>query len=102
MNKIKVYIEQSDVQAVVYRNPKLQNLERDFMERALGEVRAAFLNEFGTEGKFNLQFRWGKVNSPYVNGVRPVYKVVAADAKTTAILKRNPGWLARFSQGARL
>lgn len=102
MSKIRVYIEQSSVQNAVYRSAKLQSLERDVMERVLSEVRAAFLNEFGTEGKFNLQFQWGKVNSPYVNGVRPVYKVVAADAKTTVILKRNPGWLARFSQGARI
>lgn len=102
---IKFYLEQPGVQEVIYRGSKLRNIEREVMERALSEVRAAFLQEFGFEGSFNLAFLYTKVGGKgigYVNGSRPVYRIKATDAKTGAVLKRNPGWLDRFSKEAKL
>lgn len=104
---VKFFIDQPGVQESIYQsNKKLQSLERDVMERALSEVRAAFLQEFGFEGSFNLSFQWNKVGgkgAQYIpGGVRPVYKIRAADAATAATLKRHPGWLDKFSKGAKL
>lgn len=106
MNKdVKFYLDQAGVRDVVYQGGKLKNIEREVMERALSEVRAAFLQEFGFEGNFNLEFRYSKVGGKgagYVNGVRPNYRIRAADARTGAVLKRNPGWLGRFAKNAKL
>lgn len=100
---IKFYLSQAGTQEEIYTgNEKLQALEREVAERALGEARASFLQEFGVTPALNLEFRWAKVSSKYVNGVRPVYRIRAADARTTVILKRNPGWLGKFAQDAKL
>lgn len=102
---VKFYLEQSGVSEVVYRSGKLKNVEREVMERELSEIKATFLQEFGFEGSFILEFTYAKVGGKgagYVNGVRPTYRIRAADARTGAILKKNPGWLGRFSKNAKL
>lgn len=102
---IKFYLEQSGVRDGIYSNNKLVQLERGVAERALAEARAAFLIEFGFEGAFNLAFFWSKTKSPYsraIGGVRPVYRIQAADAATGAVLKQHPKWLDKFSKNARL
>lgn len=102
---VKFYLDQAGVRDVVYRGGKLKNVEREVMEKELSEVRAAFLQEFGFEGSFNLEFAYAKVggkSAGYVNGVRPTYRISATDARTGAVLKRNPGWLGKFSKGAKL
>lgn len=106
MKDFKFHLDQWGVQEVVYaQNTELTTLEKHTMEKALSEVKAAFIQEFGTEGNFEIKFQRVKIGGKgarYVNGTRPVYKIVAADSKTGALLKRQPGWLARFSQNAKL
>jgi|GEM_PF-1372766 len=97
---VKFYLDQTGVQKAIYKSSRLKDAERDVMERALSETRAAFLNEFGFQGEFILEYREAKVNSRYISGIRPTYRIKAGDARTGAVLKRNPGWLSRFSSGA--
>lgn len=104
MPKIKFYLEQQGVQQVIYNNAKLESLERQVIEGAKSQVEAAFLRDFGTVGHFEIKFVRTKVGgkgAAYVNGTRPVYRLVPADAGTTALLKKQPRWLEQFSQGAK-
>ena len=72
---------------ILKNNGQLQQLENQVMDNVLSEVRARFINEFGFEGRFKLA---GFTTD------RSTYKIAAEDAKTAAILKRNPGWLDQF------
>ena len=104
MPKIKFYLEQQGVQQVIYNNAKLESLERQVIEGAKSQVEAAFLRDFGTVGHFEIKFVRTKVGgkgAAYVNGTRPVYRLVPADAGTTTLLKKQPRWLEQFSQGAK-
>lgn len=95
MANFKLKINQSGVrEAILKNNNKLKSLERDVMMRALSEVKAAFIQDFGTPGEFTLKY------DPWPT--RSGYQILANDAKTTAILKRHPRWLDRFSKGAKL
>lgn len=100
---VKFHLSQEGVKEEIYLgSPKLRELEREVAEHALSEARAAFLQEFGFPPALNLEFRYAKVSSPYVNGLRPIYRIKAGDARTGAILKRYPGWLGKFAQNAKL
>lgn len=105
MSKIKFYLEQQGVQQVIYNNNSaLEGLERQAMESAKGQVEAAFLRDFGTPGNFEINFVRTKVGgkgAAYVNGTRPVYRLVAADKKTAGLLASKPRWLDQFSHGAK-
>ena len=106
MKDFRFHLDQWGVQEVVYaQNTELTTLEKQTMEKALSEVNASFIQDYGTEGSFEIKFirvKIGGKGARYVNGTRPVYKITAGDAKTGAILKAHPGWLARFSQNAKL
>lgn len=104
MKTIKFYLDQKGFQETVYRNPNLSRLAREAAEKSLSEARAAFLQTFGTDGEFNLQFVWARASHPAApaGALRPVYRIVAADAKTGAILKKHPRWLDQFSGSAKL
>ncbi len=103
---VNFYLDLDGVREVIYKGDKIKEVEKQTMERALSEVKAQFLQDFGFEGSFRLEFQYQKVGgktASYVGGaVRPVYKISASDARTGAILKARPGWLAQFSKGAKL
>ena len=105
MKDFRFYLEQPGVQLEIYNNrPGLNQLEKEIMEKTLSQVQASFLQDFGTEGSFEIKFIRQKVGGKgarYVNGTKPVYKIVATDAKTGAILKQHPKWLDRFSKYAK-
>lgn len=95
MANFKLKINQSGVrEAILKGNAKLKSLEQDVMMRALSEVKAAFIQDFGTPGEFTLKY------DPWPT--RSGYQIQAADARTRAILKAHPRWLDRFSKGAKL
>ena len=104
MKDFKFYLDQQGVQEVIYHSTKLSETERQIYERALSQATASFLQEFGTEGKFVVEFKRAKVShiKAQAGATRPTYRIKAADAKTGAILKAHPGWLARFNQNAKL
>lgn len=66
-------------------------MEQQIMAQKLSQVRAEFLNTFGFAGSFEIK----RVDTNSRRS-RTTYRVVAADAKTTAALKKQPGWLAKF------
>ena len=92
---VKFWLDRAGAGEVILRhNPKVKNLEQEVMEQALSLVKAEFLAQFGFSGEFEIQYR----PTPY----RMAFRLRAADARTGAILKRHPGWLAKFSEEARL
>ena len=77
----------------------ISKIEQQEIMNILSRVEASFLQEFGFKGKFEVKsittsgvFKKGSS----LHGGRTSWRIVAADAKTTAILKRQPGWLAKF------
>lgn len=85
------WLDQSGVsQVILFKNEKLDSLEESYMERVMADVKTKFLLDFGVEGVFELKYQPTKLRS--------AYRISAADAKTTAILQANSGWLAQFSE----
>lgn len=81
------------------QSPEISKIEQDLMMQKLGQIEASFLQEFGFQGKFEIKSRTTsgifKRGGRY-HGGRTSWRIVAADAKTGAALKRQPGWLGRF------
>ena len=61
------------------------------MMQRLSQVKAEFLTHFGFQGNFEIK----KVDTKSRRS-RTTFRIVASDARTTAALKREPGWLGRF------
>lgn len=102
--KIKFYLDTQGVKQAIYQNEPLAQLEKQAMEKQLSQVQAAFRNDFGFEGKFRVEFMYRPATAKRApsGAVRPVYRLYADDARTTLALKKQPGWLARFSANAKL
>lgn len=95
MGEIKFWLDQAGVNDVILmKNAKVDSLEREIMMRTLDEVRAAFIQDFGFQGDFDISYEPTKLRSRF--------KIKATSPRTGAVLKANPGWLGRFSQGAKL
>ena len=60
------------------------------MER-LSRVKAEFLQTFGFEGSFEVK----RVDTKSKRS-RTTFRIVASNARTTAALKKQPGWLGKF------
>lgn len=90
MHKIGIYYNESGVRDIMKGQP-IANLEQQIMMQKLSQVKAEFLQTFGFEGTFEI--RRIDTNS---RRSRTTYRIVAGDTKTTAALKRQPGWLAKF------
>lgn len=90
MHKIGIYYNESGVRDIMKGQP-IANLEQQIMMQKLSQVKAEFLQTFGFEGAFEI--RRIDTNS---RRSRTTYRIVAGDAKTTAALKRQPDWLAKF------
>ena len=71
--------------------PKLKAVQEEIAQKQLAQAKAQFVSDFGTEGNFEIKFVQGNQ--------RMSYRVVAADAKTGAILKANPKWLDKVTRG---
>lgn len=95
MGDTKFYLDQPGVNKVILmKNAKVEAIEREVMMRTLDQVKAAFLQEFGFEGGFEISYEPTKLRSRF--------KLRATNARTGATLKANPGWLGKFTQNARL
>lgn len=92
---IKIWLDYKGVEQSMLNGPGIEQTERETMEQKLSEIQGQFIVDFGVEGKFEIVV---KVSSPSTKyGTRRTgYRIVAADAKTAAILKRHPGWLGKF------
>lgn len=89
-HKIGIYYDEPGVRNIM-KGSAISQLEQNMMMSRLNQVQAEFLQRFGFEGKFELR----KVNTQSRRS-RTTFRIVSADARTTAALKREPGWLAKF------
>ena len=89
-HKIGIYYNEPGIRSIM-KDHKLSSMEQQIMQQKLAQIKAEFLQSFGTEGNFGI-----KAVTTNSKRSRITYRIVASDAKTTALLKRNPGWLSRF------
>lgn len=93
---IKIWLDSAVVERKLLNGSALETLERDIMSQKLTEIEGQFLVDFGVEGAFRID---GKTTQPSRYGTsRTAFRISAADARTTIILKRHPGWLSQFLQ----
>lgn len=89
-HKIGIYYDESSIRSILKGN-KIGSLEQEIMQKKLSQVKAEFLQTFGFEGSFEIKAI--KTNS---RRSRLTYRIVSSNSRTTAALKRQPGWLAKF------
>lgn len=87
---VSIYYNEQAFRDIMKGKP-ISDIEQDIMMSRLNQVQAEFLQKFGFEGKFELR----KVDTQSKRS-RTTFRIVSADARTTAALKREPGWLAKF------
>lgn len=90
MHKIGIYYNEYGIREIM-KGEAISSLEQDIMMKKLSQIQAEFLQRFGFTGKFEIK----RVDTKSRRS-RTSFRVVAADARTTAALKREPGWLAHF------
>lgn len=89
-HKIGIYYNEAGIREIM-KGPKIANMEQEIMMQRLSQVKAEFLTHFGFQGNFEIK----KVDTKSRRS-RTTFRIVASDARTTAALKREPGWLGRF------
>lgn len=90
MHKIGIYYNEQGLREIM-KSPEIAGIEQDLMMQRLGQVKAEFLQTFGFEGEFEVK----RVDTNSKRS-RTTFRIVANNARTTAVLKRQPGWLAKF------
>lgn len=89
-HNIGIYYNESGLREIMKGAPIAQ-LEQEIMMQRLSQIKAEFLIQFGFEGGFEVK----RVDTQSRRS-RTTFRVVTTDARTTAVLKRNPGWLSKF------
>lgn len=89
-HKIGIYYDQNGLRAIL-KGQGIAQMEQQMMAQKLSQVKAEFLQRFGFDGRFEVK----RVDTNSRRS-RTTYRIVASDAKTTAALKREPGWLSKF------
>jgi len=92
---IKIWLDSKGVERAMLNGTKLAQVEREIMEQKVVEVQAQFLMDFGMGGEFDVVAKLSRPSRKFGTS-RTKYRIVANNAKTAAILKRHPGWLAKF------
>ena len=90
VHKIGIYYNEPGIRQIM-KGQAIANIEQDIMMQRLGQVKAEFLIHFGFEGNFEIK----RVDTKSRRS-RTSFRIVASDARTTAALKKEPGWLAKF------
>ena len=89
-HKIGIYYDQNGLRSIM-KGHGIAQMEQQIMAQKLSQVKAEFLQHFGFEGGFEIK----RVDTNSRRS-RTTYRVVANNARTTAALKREPGWLGKF------
>lgn len=92
MHKIGIYYNEQGLREIM-KSPEIAGIEQDLMMQRLGQVKAEFLQTFGFEGEFEVK----RVDTNSKRS-RTTFRIVSNNSRTTAALKRQPGWLAKFVQ----
>lgn len=90
MHKIGIYYNEQGLREIM-KSPEIAGIEQDLMMQRLGQVKAEFLQTFGFEGEFEIK----RVDTNSKRS-RTTFRIVSNNSRTTAALKRQPGWLAKF------
>ena len=90
VSKVGIYYNQQGLRDIMKGQP-ISNLEQQIMMNKLNQVQAEFLQHFGFNGGFEIK----KIDTNSRRS-RTTYRVVANNARTSAALKREPGWLGKF------
>lgn len=95
MAKVRIWYDKKNIgNDILKGNQKLKDMERNAIQHALNNVEAQFMQQFGFQGKFEVKYDPTKYRSRF--------RLIAADARTTAVLKKNPGWLKQFANNMKL
>lgn len=89
-HKIGIYYDEHGLREIMKGN-EMYHLEQQAMMNKLTTVKAAFLNHFGFDGGFEI-----KAVETNSRRSRITFRIVPTDARTTAALKRESGWLGQF------
>lgn len=89
-HKIGIFYNESGLRSIMKGNG-IAKIEQDIMIQKLNQIQASFFQHFGFEGKFEIK----KVDTTSRRS-RTTFRIVPTDARTTAALKRESGWLGRF------
>lgn len=87
---VRFYLDRPGTKEVVLNGSGVKKLEQEYMQKRLSEIEAAFLQKFGFNGTFELQYTPTRFRS--------AWRIRAADGRTGAALMREPGWLAQFAR----
>ena len=90
MHNIGIYYDEHGLRNIM-KGPEIGNIEQEIMMQKLSQVRAEFLQTFGFEGGFEVK----RVDT-HSRRSRTTFRIVTTDARTTAVLKKQPGWLGKF------
>ena len=89
-HKIGIYYDEMGLRNIM-KGYNMSQLEQQIMTQKLAQIQASFLQQFGFNGNFTIK----AVTTNSRRG-RITYRIVSSDARTTAALKRQPGWLGKF------
>lgn len=89
-HKVGIYYNEPGLREIM-KGHEISQLEQQMMAQKLSQIKAEFLQQFGFEGQFEL-----KAVTTNSRRSRITYRIVSANARTTAALKRQPGWLGKF------
>lgn len=87
---VSIYYDEQGIRSIM-KGHKISKLEQEIMAQRLSQVKAEFFQQFGFEGQFEL-----KAVTTRSRRSRITYRIVPSNARTTAALKRQPGWLGKF------
>lgn len=90
MSNIGIYYDEHGLRSIM-KGPEIGNMEQDIMLQKLSQIKAEFLQTFGFEGGFEVK----RVDTNSRRS-RTTFRIVTTDARTTAVLKKQPGWLGKF------
>ena len=89
-HKIGIYYDEQAMRNIM-KGPEISGIEQDLMMQKLSQIQAEFLQTFGFEGSFEIK----RVDTNSKRS-RTTFRIVASDSRTAGVLKRQPGWMARF------
>ena len=89
-HKIGIYYNEPGIREIM-KGQGISQIEQQIMTRKLSQIKADFLQQFGFEGQFDI-----KAVTTNSRRSRITYRIVPANARTTAALKRQPGWIAKY------
>lgn len=89
-HKIGIYYDERGMRDIM-KSQAISNVEQNLMMQKLSQIKAEFFQTFGFEGAFEIK----KVDTNSRRS-RTTFRIVSGNARTTAALKRQPGWLGRF------